>query len=166
MVLLVKALDAEPGLLPGLVEALEEMQDHYRVPCPPPEKILDDLKNRPEGAEIIVAMEGSVVVGLAAYSAIYPGPYLQSGIFLKELYVCRSFRGKGIGRKLLSHLADIALQCGLSRIDWTADAKDERLLDFYDGLGGQRKTDKLFYRLDEDGLKQLASGARSLPDSA
>ncbi|PKA40041.1 GNAT family N-acetyltransferase (plasmid) [Rhizobium sullae] len=157
MTFLIKSADAEPMLLTGLAEVFQEMQGHYLVPCPSLEEILKGLKNRPEGAEIIVAMENSLVIGFAAYSAIYPGPYLQPGLFLKELYVRRSFRGRGVGRALLAYLAELALQRDLSRIDWTADANDERLLEFYDGLGGQRKPDKLFYRLDADGLKRLTS---------
>lgn len=55
-------------------------------------------------------------------------------------------------------LAGLAKSRGLSRIDWTADPDNERLLAFYDEIGGLRKTDKLFYRLDGEALDKL--GAR------
>lgn len=102
-------------------------------------------------------MDGSSVIGFAAFSAIYPGPYLQAGFFLKELYVRHAYRGRGAGQELLAHLATLAQNRGLSRIDWTADANDERLLRFYDSIGGQQKPYKIFYRLDGDALKRLAS---------
>ncbi|MBD8892661.1 hypothetical protein [Roseibium litorale] len=40
---------------------------------------------------------------------------------------------------------------------WTTDANDERLLRFYDSTSGQQNPGKLFYRLDGDALKPLAS---------
>jgi GNAT superfamily N-acetyltransferase len=157
MVFSIGMLDDSPNQIRCLVELLQEMQAHYDVPCPSADDILQGLELRPKGAEIIVAKDESTVAGFAAFSAIYPGPYLQAGLFLKELYVRDAYRGRGIGRELLSHLARLASDRGLSRIDWTADAGDERLLRFYDSIGGQQKPDKLFYRLDGDALKRLAS---------
>ena len=88
------------------------------------------------------------ILGFAAFSGIYPGPALKPGIFLKELFVSAAQRGRGFGRELMRALAALARERGLVRIDWTADPENAKLLDFYDGLGGQRKPDKLFYRLD------------------
>ncbi len=88
---------------------------------------------------------------------IYPGPGLKPGLFLKELYVAGSQRGRGLGRALMQKLASLATQRGLSRIDWTADAENARLLAFYEELGGACKTDKLFFRLDGEALVQLAN---------
>ncbi|TCU41247.1 GNAT family N-acetyltransferase [Rhizobium azibense] len=157
MAFLIKTLGQDPALLASLAEMLQEMQEHYAVPCPPSDDILQGLMERPEGTEIIVMAEETFVIGFAAYAALYPGPYLQPGLFLKELYVRRQYRGRGIGHELLTHLARLAQDRGLSRIDWTADAKDERLLQFYDSIGGQQKPDKVFYRLDKDALKRLAT---------
>ncbi|UIK08834.1 GNAT family N-acetyltransferase [Neorhizobium galegae] len=153
----IETLGAEPSRITSLIEMLQEMQAHYDVPCPSADDILRGLIERPKGAEIIVAMDASTMAGFAAFSAIYPGPYLQAGLFLKELYVRGAYRGRGIGQEMLAHLARLARDRGLSRIDWTADANDERLLRFYDSIGGQQKPDKIFYRLDGDALKRLAS---------
>ncbi|NEJ22085.1 GNAT family N-acetyltransferase [Rhizobium leguminosarum] len=150
-------LDHNPDLLRSAADLMQEMQAHYHVPCPPYDDILQGLQERPEAAEIIVATDQRLVVGFAAFSAIYPGPYLQPGLFLKELYVLRAYRSRGIGQELIAHLARLAQERRLSRIDWTADASEDRLLRFYDAIGGQRKPDKVFYRLDGDALKQLAS---------
>ena len=139
----------------GLATLFEEMQAHYDAFCPSREVILSGLQNMPAGAEMLVAEDGKIV-GFAAYSATFPGPGLIPGIFLKELYVSKNSRGKGIGRRLLKALSAVALERKLGRIDWTADAKDAALLSFYDDIGGTRKPEKLFYRLDGDALKDLA----------
>lgn len=151
----IRLLQEEDDALPQLAALMEEMQAHYEVPCPPRGEIIAGLQARPQGAEILVAERDGSVIALCAFSAIYPGPGLKPGIFLKELYVGRMHRGLGIGRALMRELAAFAGRQGLSRIDWTADAQDDRLLAFYDEIGGVAKPDKLFYRLDGEALAKL-----------
>lgn len=153
----IEKLEEDSALIGAFADMLQEMQMHYDVPCPPYADILQGLKERPQGSEIIIVTDQAVVIGFAAFSAIYPGPYLQPGLFLKELYVRSDYRGQGVGKELLAYLARVAQARGLSRIDWTADANDDRLLRFYDSIGGERKTEKVFYRLDGEALKRMAT---------
>lgn len=136
---------------------MEEMQAHYSVPCPSRETILSGLQNRPPGVELLIAEGGDSVFGFAAFSAIYPGPWLQPGIFLKDLFVSERKRGHGLGNALMKSLAVLAKERGLGRIDWTADPGNPRLLAFYNDMGGTRRHDKVFYRLDAEALTKLAT---------
>ena len=152
----IRLLQKDDAALPRLALLMEEMQAHYDVPCPTRAEIIAGLQARPQGGEILVAEQEGHVVALCAFSAIYPGPGLKPGIFLKELYVGRLYRSLGLGRAMMRELAAFAARQGLSRIDWTADAEDRRLLVFYDEIGGVAKPDKLFYRLDGEALARLA----------
>jgi GNAT superfamily N-acetyltransferase len=152
----IRLLQANDAAFPALATLMEEMQAHYRVACPPRAEIIAGLEAMPPGAEILVAEEHGSVLGFAAFSAIYPGPGLKPGIFLKELYVGGSQRGRGLGRALMQKLAGLAKERGLTRIDWTAEAQNTRLLSFYEELGGARKPDKVFFRLDGEALARLA----------
>ncbi|TDK31900.1 GNAT family N-acetyltransferase [Rhizobium deserti] len=131
------------------------MQTYYGVFCPPREAVASGILNRPAGSEILVAVSDRVV-GFAAFAAIYPGPGLQPGFFLKEFYVSETERGKNVGTSLMKRLAELAVERGLGRIDWTAALSNAKLLKLYDRLGGDRKEDRIFYRLDGDKLKALA----------
>ncbi|MBB4348195.1 GNAT family N-acetyltransferase [Aliirhizobium cellulosilyticum] len=155
----IRLLQDHDAALPRLAVLIEEMQAHYEVPCPARAEIIAGLQARPQGAEILVAEREESVIALCAFSAIYPGPGLNPGIFLKELYVGRTSRGLGVGRSLMRELAALAGRRGLSRIDWTADAQDDRLLAFYDEIGGVAKPEKLFYRLDGEALARLGDEA-------
>eukprot|EP01042_Synura_sphagnicola_P014211 gene14211-biopygen14342 len=135
---------------------MAEMQAHYRVPCPPDAEIRAGLANRPAGAELLVAEHDGALVGFAAFSAIYPGPGLRPGCFLKEIYVAEAARGLGAGKALLAELARLALARGFGRIDWTAARGDERLLRFYESLGAMQQPEKVFFRLTGQGLARLA----------
>jgi GNAT superfamily N-acetyltransferase len=141
---------------PALARLMAEMQAHYRVPCPPDAEIRAGLANRPAGAELLVAEHEGALIGFAAFVAIYPGPGLRPGFFLKELYVAAAARGLGAGRALLAELARLALARGFARIDWTAARGDERLLRFYESLGASPQPERLFFRLSGEGLARLA----------
>ena len=140
----------------ALVTLFEEMQRHYGVPCPPRDVIESSLAVLPAGVEIMVA-EADRIIGFAAFSAIYPGPGLRSGLFMKELFVTAGFRGQGVGKALIVSVARVAVERGHSRVDWTADRTDAGLLDFYSGLGALAQQEKVFYRLTGDALTTLAA---------
>jgi GNAT superfamily N-acetyltransferase len=140
----------------ALATLFEEMQKHYGVPCPPPGVIESDLVRLPPGVEIMVA-ETDRIIGFAAFSAIYPGPGLQSGLFMKELFVTATSRGNGVGKALIQSVARVAVERGHKRVDWTADRKDFGLLSFYADLGAFAQDEKVFYRLTGDALTALAA---------
>ena len=139
-----------------VADALIEMQAHYRVRCPTRDSIIDGLRSRPTGSRILLACADDGIAGLACFSAIYPGPGLTSGFFLKELYVRRDRRNSGLGKGLMVRLAAMARQEGHDRIDWTVDASDLRLQQFYEMLGGQALPEKRFFRIAGAQLTKLA----------
>lgn len=143
---------------PALAALMGQMQAHYGVACPTDAEIRSGLANRPAGTELLVAEHNGALIGFAAFSAIYPGPALKPGFFLKEIYVAEAARGLGAGKALLAELARLALARGLGRIDWTAARDDERLLRFYESLGGKQHPEKVFFRLTGEALARLAEG--------
>ncbi|MBR3194905.1 GNAT family N-acetyltransferase [Bosea sp. (in: a-proteobacteria)] len=141
---------------PALASLMGEMQAHYKVPCPPNADIRAGLANRPAGTDLLLAEHDGSIIGFAAFSALYPGPGLRPGFFLKEIYVAQAARGLGAGKALLAELARLALARGFGRIDWTAARDDERLLRFYEGLGAKQHPEKVFFRLTGEELARLA----------
>ncbi len=139
-----------------VADVLIEMQAHYRARCPTRDSIIDGLRSRPTGSRILLACENDGIAGFACFSAIYPGPGLTSGFFLKELYVRHDRRNSGLGKRLMTRLAAIARQEGHDRIDWTVDAADLRLQQFYEMLGGQALPEKRFFRIAGAKLTKLA----------
>jgi len=138
----------------------EEMQSYYGVACPPPSVIESNLTELPAGVEIIVA-ETDSIIGFAAFSAIYPGPGLRSGLFMKELFVSAGSRGNGVGKALIQAVARVAVERGHQRVDWTADRSNSGLLSFYSALGALAQDEKVFYRLAGDALTRFAAPRNS-----
>jgi len=145
-----------PADHPALADLFIEMQAHYRVPCPLREDLIATFANLPPGAEMLVASEAGNLLGFAAFGAIFPGPGVTSGFFLKELFVTKPTRGQGIGRALLKAVATLALARGHQRLDWTADRNNQQLVDFYKGLGAAAQEEKIFFRLRGRALRTIA----------
>ena len=154
-----------PADVPGLTVLFREMQAHYGVPCPPDADIAQSLRAMPDGTSILVA-ETREIVGFAAVCALFPGPGLRAGLFLKELFVRRAERGGGIGRLLMRAVASFGVERGFARVDWTADRADERLLAFYRETGAIAQPEKVFFRLTGPALSELAHGPEPLSRSA
>ncbi|NRB71096.1 MAG: GNAT family N-acetyltransferase [Xanthomonadales bacterium] len=124
---------------------------------------LEDIRRtlfgpRPE-AEVVIAETNGTAVGFALYHAMYSTFLARSGLYLEDLYVQPAFRGRGIGRALLVHLAKLAVAGGHGRLDWSCLRWNEPSLAFYRALGAQEMEDWTRFRLAGDALEALARQA-------
>lgn len=110
------------------------------------------------GVRLILALDGERAVGLASAAILYPAVRERGQLFLKELYVIASHRGRGIGTKLIRYLAAYALANNCVRLDWTVERDNQRALEFYAGLGSMPAQNKLYFRVTGSDLSDLATG--------
>jgi GNAT superfamily N-acetyltransferase len=82
----------------------------------------------------------------------------RNGIYLEDLFVRRSFRGCGIGRALLAHLAQRCIAEGLPRLEWWVLDWNEPALRFYRSLGALPMDEWTVQRVTGDALARLAAG--------
>ncbi|XP_034540163.1 diamine acetyltransferase 2b [Notolabrus celidotus] len=105
--------------------------------------------------------EGFTLVGYTLYFYTY-STWKGRSVYLEDLYVMPDFRGNGIGKGLLSKVAEVGKnkQCvrlQLSVLDWNTPSRD-----FYTAKGAQDLTDSEgwhFIRFDNQSLDDLANGA-------
>jgi GNAT superfamily N-acetyltransferase len=83
------------------------------------------------------------------------------GLYLEDLFVKPEFRGKGIGKALLLHLAKIAVENNCGRYQWQVLDWNEPAIKFYESLGAEMMKEWLTMRVDGDGLKKLAGMAKT-----
>lgn len=112
------------------------------------------------GAPPLIASVESVAQGFATYTLLHPAPTADGTLFLKDLYVSAAARGKGVGIALMRHLARVAYDLGCTRFDWTAETDNPSALAFYDELGAERVTEKVYFRLSADRLGEFAKAQR------
>jgi GNAT superfamily N-acetyltransferase len=80
----------------------------------------------------------------------------RSGIYLEDLFVRPSHRGKGIGKAMLVHLARQCVANGWSRLQWSVLDWNTPSIDFYKSLGAVLMDEWTVCRLGGPALTALA----------
>lgn len=151
----------------SLVELLRELHAYYNEGSSVSSEVVrahlvDNLLGPESPLRLVVACDGSGrVLGFAAisltYSLVEPSPEQCRHCQLKELYVRSSARSLGVGRALMSWVAQYAADRGCCRIDWPVKATNARGIAFYESLGARQVVERLSFRLSEPSLGELAS---------
>jgi GNAT superfamily N-acetyltransferase len=108
-------------------------------------------------AEVLIADVDGAPAGFALFFHNYSTFLGQAGIFLEDLFVRPEFRGVGVGRALLVHLAVLARNRGCGRLEWAVLDWNVNAVGFYRRLGATAMDDWTTYRLSGKALAQLAS---------
>ena len=96
----------------------------------------------------VLAIEDNVPVGFALYFFNFSNFLGKNGLYLEDLFVRPAFRGKGYGKKLLFHLADIAKQRNCGRMEWSVLNWNTPAIDFYKSIGAKAMDGWTVFRLD------------------
>ena len=120
----------------------------------------DDLRRHGFGPEpkfeAILAFLDGEPAGCALFHTRFSTCLGRPGLYLEDLYVTEEARGKGVGKRLMSRLAAIAVDRGWGRIDFhVLDWNPAR--EFYHRLGMEHLGEWLRYGADETTLKRLAA---------
>lgn len=106
-------------------------------------------------AEVIFALENGKVIGFALFFLSFSTYISNVNLHLEDLFIDPEYRGKGYGRALLKKLAEIAVERGYGRFEWTCLSWNRPSIDFYLSLGAKQKDWNVFH-LTGDELKKLA----------
>lgn len=98
---------------------------------------------------------------LAGYVIFFPfySSFQGPGLFLEDIYVREEFRGKGIGKLLMTAVAAIAMREGYGAIRWEVLDWNQPAIGFYKKLGAELFDDWKEMILDGGALRKLAAGA-------
>ena len=107
-------------------------------------------------AEAIIAEDGGEPIGFALFFHNYSTFLAQPGLYLEDLYVHESHRGKGVGKALLAELAKIAVARNCGRLEWAVLDWNVDAIGFYEKLGARPNSEWTVYRLTGESLDQLA----------
>lgn len=108
-------------------------------------------------AEAILAECENRVVGWALFFYNYSTFLTQPGIYLEDLFVVPKFRGRGIGKSLIVYLAQLTVERGCGRLEWSVLDWNELAIGFYKGIGADVMPDWRICRVAGESLASLAS---------
>jgi GNAT superfamily N-acetyltransferase len=147
---------ATPDDAMAVAGLLEEMDRFYGATDTEPiaeqlRQINEALFGDVPAAYALLAWDESHLVGLAAYSFLWPAVGLTQSLYLKELYVSQAHRRRGIGAQLMRGISEVAAKRQSSRVEWTTDRDNPGAQQFYAAQGYETCGSKVFYRVEADG---------------
>ena len=108
-------------------------------------------------AEVVIAEWDGEPVGFALFFGSYSTFLARPGLYLEDLYVRPTHRGRGIGLALLRHLAGLAVARGHGRFEWSVLDWNEPAIRFYQSHGAVPLADWTRFRVTGDALHALAA---------
>jgi len=113
--------------------------------------------------EALLAFLDGEPAGFALFHPRFSTWLGRPGVYLEDLYVTQTARGKGVGRRLMTRLAAVAVERGWERIDFQVlDWNPAR--GFYRRLGLEHLGEWLRYGGDAAALRRLAVDDSPDPD--
>ena len=107
--------------------------------------------------ECLVASDGDYLVG---YSIFYPNFATfrgQKGMYLEDIYISPKHRGSGVGKVMLTEIANVARSQGCERIDFVVLDWNEPAIKFYEKHGAIRDEQERRFKFVDDAFHALCS---------
>ena len=153
----IRPANLEDGpLILEFIRDLAKYEDHLQHFEATEERLRKFLFGVDAKAKVLLAYQAEHPVGFAVYYYTFSTFAGLPGLYLEDLFVKPEARGAGVGRALLSHLAQIALTEGCWRIEWAVLHWNETALRFYKNLGAVAMDEWAVYRLSGEPLHRLA----------
>ncbi len=131
----------------------EKMSDELRASV---EDIAETVFHK-KYAEVIICEYERTPAGFCLFFHNYSTFLGKPGLYIEDLYVKESFRGKGLGKAMLRFMAALALERNCGRLEWWCLDWNKASIDFYISQGAEAMKDWTVYRLSGEELKKAAT---------
>src|SRR3982751_4227781 len=144
----------------GLIRELAEFEKLTHLLQVTPEKLRPHLFGARPVAEAFVAEVDGSVVGFALFFTNFSTFLARPGLYLEDLFVLPSHRGRGIGEAMLTRLARLAAERGYGRFEWSVLDWNEDAIRFYQRMGATVMPDWRICRIAGPALAAFADTPR------
>jgi GNAT superfamily N-acetyltransferase len=150
---------ATEGDVPLILSLIRELADYELLShevVATEDMLRDFLFGERPVAEVLIGEHGSEPAGFALFFHNFSTFLGRPGIYLEDLYVRPEFRGAGVGRALLVHLAGLAKERDCGRLEWSVLDWNEPAIGFYESIGAIPVSGWTVYRVTGEELEELA----------
>jgi GNAT superfamily N-acetyltransferase len=119
-------------------------------------RLEESLFGASPAAEVVIAWAGDAPIGFALFLHNYSTFLARRGLYLEDLFVVPEWRNRGVGRRLLTHLARLAVERGCGRFEWSVLSWNEPAVGFYRKLGAEVMEDWRICRVTGEALVRMA----------
>lgn len=151
---------AAPEDIPLILAFIRELAEYERAPeqaVARSEDLLRDGWGKAPKFRVLIADWDRQPAGFSLFFYNYSTWQGRPGLYLEDLFVRPAFRGKGIGKALLVHLAKIAVAENCGRFQWAVLDWNQPSIDFYEALGAKKLSEWLIMRVEGEALEKLAA---------
>lgn len=149
----------DEAALVGLIRELAVFEKLEHLMQATPERLAEHLFGPRPAAEAIVAEVKGAMVAFALFFTNYSTFLGKPGLWLEDLYVQPAHRGSGVGKALITRVAQLAVQRGCGRFEWCVLDWNQPAIDFYRALGATVMPDWRMCRLTGEALAAVAAAA-------
>ncbi|MBI5067365.1 MAG: GNAT family N-acetyltransferase [Deltaproteobacteria bacterium] len=150
---------AEPRDAALLLQLVRELAEYeklaHEVEATAEDFLRDGFGPRPRFEAAVAEWDGTPA-GFALWFYNYSTFAGRHGLYLEDLFVRPPFRGKGIGKALLVHLAGLAAAQGCARYQWQVLDWNTPSIRFYEALGARKFPEWLTMRVAGPDIARLA----------
>lgn len=156
--------EARPADVTTLIRLIGDLAEYERLSdkfVGTPDQLHEALFGPERSAYALLAFEGDVPVGYAIYFFNFSTFLCRRGLYVEDVYVEPSVRGRGYGRRLMARLAEIAVEKQCGRMEWAVLDWNEPSIRFYESLGARPLSDWITYRVEGEGIAAIAETRQS-----
>ncbi len=153
---------ATPEDVPAIVQLVKDLATYEREPDAvklTAESLHSALFGQAPAVFAHVAEDGGEVQGFALWFLSFSTWEGVHGVYLEDLYVRPEARGQGLGKALLRTLAELAVERGYARVEWSVLDWNAPSIVFYESLGARPQEEWSTYRLTGEALAALGTPA-------
>lgn len=146
---------SDAGLILSFIRELAEYErEPQAVTATEEDLVRDGFGPAPKFRVVIAEWEGQPA-GFALFFYNYSTWQGRPGLYLEDVFVRPEFRGRGIGKALLLHLAQLAVEENCGRFQWQVLDWNTPAIEFYQSLGAKVMKEWLTMRVEGEALKRL-----------
>jgi GNAT superfamily N-acetyltransferase len=153
---IMSAVEADVPVILELITALADYEKLTHLVVATEGDLRVSLFGSKPVAEVVLAREEDRAVGFALFFHNFSTFLGKPGLYLEDLFVVPEWRGQGVGERLITHLARLAVERNCGRMEWSVLAWNEPAIRFYTRLGAPPMPDWRICRLTGDPLTRVA----------
>ncbi len=154
--LIIKQTSAKDSkIILDFIKKLAEYENLLHEVTATENSIRNSMFSASSNAEAILGYIKNKPVAIAIFFHNYSTFLGKKGLYLEDLFVLPKFRNKGIGKQMLKHLANIALERDCGRFEWSVLDWNEPAIQFYKKIGAQLNKEWISTRLEGEAIRNF-----------
>lgn len=152
------AIPPDAEVIMRFVRGLAEYEHEPGAVAATPALIREQMEESAPPFECLIAEIDGEPAGFALFFRNYSTWSGRPGLYLEDFFVSEGFRRHGVGKALFNRMAQLVLERGWARMEWSVLDRNRPAQEFYRARGATAKDQWTVWRLDGDALVRMARG--------